>query len=584
MTEIINAYSYLRISTEKQKFGDGIRRQLDASKAYAEREGYNLIETMSDIGVSAFKGKNSKEGALGIFIDAINEGKVPTGSVLLVESLDRLSRDNVLSAFAQFTSILNKGVGIVTLTDEQHYTADSVSQNVGQLFTSLGIMLRANEESVIKSRRIKAAWQRKRDNILNLKLTSTVPSWLYLNEDKTEILIDEEKAKLVRQIFDLSINGMGLYSITRHLNADLKKYPPISNAEHWNHSYINKILSNTATFGRFQPQETLDGSKVAAGNVIEDYYPAVVTENTFRLAQSRRLDRNIRGSGRKGDTFSNLFTTIVKCGTCGATIGLKNKGTPPKGFKYLRCNHSVANKGCFAPSWRYNEFEDAFIQFVREVKFSELVSDGKAEQENLAGQKAAKVEQLVKDQSAYNALLSQFENADLPQHLLTSLIARSNVLQANIEEHQQAISDLEIAIAQNSRADVDTEQADFLAAYEAIQETGDAEQLKEIRYAMNALLKRTIEVITVYNDFELFPWEVPDVLSSRLLTSLGKMSQDKMETYFSKPHGKRAYIESERYFVIKFKSGSVRVVQPYENKTYLSVSERLAAMKSRKRD
>ena len=148
------AYSYLRISNDQQKVGDGIRRQMEASKTYADQHGYDLVETMSDIGISAFKGKNITEGALGVFIVAIDAGNIEAGSVLLVESLDRLSRDSVLKAFGQFTSILQKGVGIVTLTDNQHYTAESVSKNVGQLFTSLGVMLRANEESVIKSKRI----------------------------------------------------------------------------------------------------------------------------------------------------------------------------------------------------------------------------------------------------------------------------------------------------------------------------------------------------------------------------------------------------------------------------------------------
>lgn len=170
------AYSYLRISNDQQKVGDGIRRQMEASKTYADQHGYDLVETMSDIGISAFKGKNITEGALGVFIVAIDAGNIEAGSVLLVESLDRLSRDSVLKAFNQFTSILQKDVGIVTLTDNQHYTAESVSENIGQLFTSLGVMLRANEESVIKSKRISAAWQRKREDIGDRKLTRNVPA------------------------------------------------------------------------------------------------------------------------------------------------------------------------------------------------------------------------------------------------------------------------------------------------------------------------------------------------------------------------------------------------------------------------
>lgn len=48
----IKAYSYLRISNDQQKVGDGIRRQMEASKIYADQHGYDLVETMSDIGIS----------------------------------------------------------------------------------------------------------------------------------------------------------------------------------------------------------------------------------------------------------------------------------------------------------------------------------------------------------------------------------------------------------------------------------------------------------------------------------------------------------------------------------------------------
>lgn len=158
------AYSYLRISSEKQTQGGGIERQMQASRAYAEQHGYKLVETLQDIGVSAYKGKNSTEGALGGFIDAINSGSVEAGSVLIVESLDRLSREDPMAAFTQFSQIISKGVTIVTLVDGQVYSPDSVKEDVSKLFISLGSMMRAHDESKVKSSRQIAAWNRKRGN------------------------------------------------------------------------------------------------------------------------------------------------------------------------------------------------------------------------------------------------------------------------------------------------------------------------------------------------------------------------------------------------------------------------------------
>ena len=91
----IKAYSYVRMSTDIQLKGDSLRRQKESSKKYAEENNLELIETLQDIGISAFSGKNSKDGALGVFIEAIESNKIEAGSYLLVESLDRLSRDDL---------------------------------------------------------------------------------------------------------------------------------------------------------------------------------------------------------------------------------------------------------------------------------------------------------------------------------------------------------------------------------------------------------------------------------------------------------------------------------------------------------
>jgi len=94
------AYSYLRMSTDIQLKGHSRRRQLDASKAYAEAEGLELADDaqLEDIGISAFRGANVRDGALGRFLAAVKAGSVERGSYLLVESLDRLSREEILVA------------------------------------------------------------------------------------------------------------------------------------------------------------------------------------------------------------------------------------------------------------------------------------------------------------------------------------------------------------------------------------------------------------------------------------------------------------------------------------------------------
>jgi DNA invertase Pin-like site-specific DNA recombinase len=96
------AYSYVRMSTETQLLGDSLRRQLERSRAFAVERGFDLVEDYHDLGVSAFRGKNVEDGKLGLFLNAVKAGKVPRGSYLLVESLDRLSRQQLQKSLRIF--------------------------------------------------------------------------------------------------------------------------------------------------------------------------------------------------------------------------------------------------------------------------------------------------------------------------------------------------------------------------------------------------------------------------------------------------------------------------------------------------
>ena len=92
------AYSYIRFSSAAQERGDSLRRQTQGTEAYVQKKGYTLDTTLhlQDLGVSAFRGVNVREGALAAFLEAVKQGRVKPGSVLIVESLDRLTRDQLL--------------------------------------------------------------------------------------------------------------------------------------------------------------------------------------------------------------------------------------------------------------------------------------------------------------------------------------------------------------------------------------------------------------------------------------------------------------------------------------------------------
>jgi DNA invertase Pin-like site-specific DNA recombinase len=94
--------------------------------------------------------------------------------------------------------------------------------DLSNILVPLVSMSRAWEESDVKSRRIAAAWsdKRKRAATEGHKLTRTVPAWLRLNADRTGFDVIEERAELIRRIFQMAIDGYGIESIAVCLNKE----------------------------------------------------------------------------------------------------------------------------------------------------------------------------------------------------------------------------------------------------------------------------------------------------------------------------------------------------------------------------
>jgi DNA invertase Pin-like site-specific DNA recombinase len=121
----VKAYSYARFSSRAQAEGDSLRRQLSAAYAYAEANGLELDTSLQDLGVSAFTGANRVKGALKSFMDRVESGEIPRGSLLLIDSMDRLSRQDVTQATHQLLGIALAGITVVTLSDGRSFDSNA---------------------------------------------------------------------------------------------------------------------------------------------------------------------------------------------------------------------------------------------------------------------------------------------------------------------------------------------------------------------------------------------------------------------------------------------------------------------------
>jgi DNA invertase Pin-like site-specific DNA recombinase len=361
------AYSYVRFSTPEQAAGDSYRRQSELASAYATKRGLELDDelTFEDLGKSAFVGDNLESGQLGNFLQAVRTGLVERGSYLLVESLDRISRNKARRAVRVLEEIVDAGITLVTLQDGAEYTAEKLDSDPMSFLMSFLIFIRANEESATKARRISASWNQKRSKASARALTRQIPSWLRLKyPDKKPpqcFQVIPERAAIVRRIFQLALAGVGQEKIATKLNKE--RVPQFGRGKLWRRSFIHKILLSRSVVGIFSPhvvQRTVGKRTRTALEPVQGYYPAIIDKELFdRVAGSLESRNPARGRHSNGN-INNLFGGLSKCPKCGTTMTLMNKGR--RGGKYMVCVRAKTGGGCEFHALHYDKIEAAFLR------------------------------------------------------------------------------------------------------------------------------------------------------------------------------------------------------------------------------
>jgi DNA invertase Pin-like site-specific DNA recombinase len=334
-----------------------------------------------DLGLSAYKGKNVETGQLGLFLTAVERGDIPPGSVLIVEALDRLTRQEILKALELFTRILNADISIVTLDPEREYTREVVSENAIVLMEVVLMFFLAAEQSRRKSTLNSAAWAAKRLHALEDILTARVPCWLRVvgrtREGKRMVggrfVEIAEKVELVRTVFRLAIEGEGLTAICKGFND--RRIPSIGKGGLWNTDFIGSLLRNPAVVGVYQPHTGHGGRKGSSrrqpvGDPVEGYFPAVVSELDFlRVSVELTRRKTVRGPSGKNGEVANLFTSLLRDARDGSFMHIQHKDAEP----VLASSAAIRGK----PGASYVSFplwclELALFAGLDEIKASEL--------------------------------------------------------------------------------------------------------------------------------------------------------------------------------------------------------------------
>lgn len=360
---MVTAIGYIRFSTKAQDKGSSQDRQEDLITQYCAANGWQITEWIRDLGRSAWKGDHLNGGNLGLFKERIALGKVTSDTVLVIENLDRLSRQDVKRARRWIEEVTEAGIGVAVASLNKVFTEASLSgENIVDLLQYLLEAQRSHKESERKSELIRAHWSRAQKAARDGKLvTSMCPGWLRVvgsksnTGDTRRFEVVPQRADLVRQIYQWSADGLGAYSIARRLN-ELSVPSWRHSSSCWDHTTILNTLRSRAVEGEYHP--TQQGK--ATGEVIADYFPRVVDAELVAKARAAMRSRTGNG-GRAADTAANLFAGVAKC-KCGSAMELRTTKLPNGAWSYLRCRDGARKRGCNQQTFfKYYKLEPAVL-------------------------------------------------------------------------------------------------------------------------------------------------------------------------------------------------------------------------------
>jgi len=410
--------------------------------------------------------------------------------VLILESLDRLSREELTISLNLFTGILTAGVKIITLSDRQEYTADSIN-NIGNLVISLVSMARAHEESQVKSLRVRASWKARVANAHNKKISRRCPSWLRYNEETADFELIEKRAELLRELFRKTIAGIGQSRLANELNE--KKVPTWGKCSGWNEGSLQKIIKSRSLIGEHQPYTSQHGKRVPFGDPIKNYYPAVIEEDIFYAAQTARKQRT-NAIGRRGKKFSNLLQGMCLCAKCGGTMRYRSCRQAGKDYAYLTCSNAHRKLGCKQHKYfPYQTIESlVLLNVADQVDWFSLVAGVKTNLADMKRKQASLESRLTESEGRASRYAGLFEVAT---DGALELAQKRYIEVLNEQDHiRNELKEVVDKIAAHAMPDADAIHSKINQAIERLRTEKNPHELFELRATINAALRPAVKL------------------------------------------------------------------------------------------
>ncbi|MGN0492479.1 MAG: recombinase family protein, partial [Acutalibacteraceae bacterium] len=253
----MNIAAYCRVSTDKEDQLNSLEAQKEFFREYTKRSGDRLVKLYADEGISGTKIKNRKQ-----FLQMMEDAQKGLFNMVVVKDISRFAR-NTVDLLQNIRRL--KALGIET----QFLTANMTSMGNSEfVLTVFGAL--AQEESANTSKRVKFG---KKINAEKGRVPNLVYGYDKTAGDYFNLKINRGEAKVVREIFDMYVNGgYGATKIAGILN---DKGITTKRGCKWSQNAICRILTNEIYVGRVingkqEVEDFLTGRRISKSE--EEWY------------------------------------------------------------------------------------------------------------------------------------------------------------------------------------------------------------------------------------------------------------------------------------------------------------------------
>lgn len=272
------AGEYLRLSKEKRgqmAVSDSIENQkLVIRRFFDANPDVTVVDTYIDDGATGLD--YDRQGFERMNAD-LESGRI---NMIVTKDLSRLGREQIQTLQLVTLAYVEKQIRYVAVEDnyDSFINPDTTMIEMKAFWN--------NFYSADNSRKVRAVQRAKREKG---EFIGSFAPYGYLKDpdNKNRLIIDEEAASIVQQIFELYLMGNGIQTIARHLNQE-KILPPTAYKQFkQNLTYKNGLKYETTTYWTYSSVRRILSHEVYVGNMVQH----TIEKITYKSKRMRAIPK-----------------------------------------------------------------------------------------------------------------------------------------------------------------------------------------------------------------------------------------------------------------------------------------------------